>query len=238
MGAPDGQEALPSRAFTASEIGALAHLYRAEVYRSTAWRTRLDSTTNWAVVTTGIALSLTYSSPDASPLPLVALGRPVLRSSPQQRNDVIDCLALLGPQTSLATLHSCFADMPLAELLNLLLRFYDPNEGRILLDGRDVRSLDPSWLRAQIATVMQEPTLFSRTISENIRYAMPDINHTFKKGHRIMVQIQSSWFPLNDRNPQRFVNIPDAKPEEFQRATERLYRSGEHRSVLALPVLK
>ena len=59
-------------------------------------------------------------------------------------------------------------------LLNLLLRFYDPNEGRILLDGRDVRSLDPSWLRAQIATVMQEPTLFSRTIGENIRYAMPD----------------------------------------------------------------
>src|SRR5215468_4945742 len=60
--------------FTAAEIGALAHLYRGEVYRSTVWRTRLDSSTNWAVVTTGIALSATYSSADASPLPLVLIG--------------------------------------------------------------------------------------------------------------------------------------------------------------------
>ena len=57
-------------AFSPAEIGAIAHLYRAEVYRSTMWRTRLDNTTNWAVVTTGIALSLTYADADASPLPL------------------------------------------------------------------------------------------------------------------------------------------------------------------------
>lgn len=60
--------------FTASEIGALAHLYRAEVYRSTIWRTRLDTTTNWAVVTLGVALSITFASPDASPLPLILVG--------------------------------------------------------------------------------------------------------------------------------------------------------------------
>src|SRR5271169_5756559 len=60
--------------FTAAEIGALAHLYRGEVYRSTVWRTRLDSSTNWAVVTTGIALSATYSSAQASPLPMVLVG--------------------------------------------------------------------------------------------------------------------------------------------------------------------
>jgi uncharacterized membrane protein len=63
-----------AREFTAAEIGALAHLYRGEVYRSTVWRTRLDSSTNWAVVTTGIALSATYSSAEASPLPLVLVG--------------------------------------------------------------------------------------------------------------------------------------------------------------------
>jgi len=57
-----------------AEIGALAHLYRAEVYRSTAWRTRLDTTTNWAVVTLGIALSIAFASPQASPLPLVLVG--------------------------------------------------------------------------------------------------------------------------------------------------------------------
>jgi uncharacterized membrane protein len=60
--------------FSAAEIGALAHLYRGEVYRSTVWRTRLDSTTNWAVVTTGIALSATFSSAEASPLPMVLVG--------------------------------------------------------------------------------------------------------------------------------------------------------------------
>ncbi len=60
--------------FTSAEIGALAHLYRGEVYRSTVWRTRLDSSTNWAVVTTGIALSATYSNAQASPLPMVLVG--------------------------------------------------------------------------------------------------------------------------------------------------------------------
>jgi uncharacterized membrane protein len=60
--------------FTSAEMGALAHLYRGEVYRSTLWRTRLDQTTNWSVVTTGLALSLTYAGPEASPLPLILVG--------------------------------------------------------------------------------------------------------------------------------------------------------------------
>src|SRR6202045_1237009 len=64
----------PPRACSAAEIGAIAHLYRGEIYRSTVWRTRLDSTTNWAVVTTGIALSATFSSAQASPLPMVLVG--------------------------------------------------------------------------------------------------------------------------------------------------------------------
>ncbi|MDB5397075.1 MAG: hypothetical protein JWM91_4581 [Rhodospirillales bacterium] len=60
--------------FAPEELGALAHLYRGEVYRSTVWRTRLDATTNWAVVATGLALSLTFSNPQATPLPLVLVG--------------------------------------------------------------------------------------------------------------------------------------------------------------------
>lgn len=65
-------------AFSTAELGAVAHLYRGEIYRSTIWRTRLDTTTNWSVVTLGVALSLTYSSPSASPLPLVLVGVLVL----------------------------------------------------------------------------------------------------------------------------------------------------------------
>lgn len=68
-------EARDSRhSFRDAELGAIAHLYRGEVYRSTIWRTRLDTTTNWAVVTLGIALSISFSSPLASPLPLVLVG--------------------------------------------------------------------------------------------------------------------------------------------------------------------
>lgn len=69
-----GSGAGERRAFDAAEIGALAHLYRGEVYRSTVWRTRLDTTTNWSVVTLGVALSITFSSTQASPLPLVLVG--------------------------------------------------------------------------------------------------------------------------------------------------------------------
>jgi len=62
------------REFTSAEMGALAHLYRGEVYRSTIWRTRLDTTTNWSVVTLGIAISVSFSSAEASPLPLLLTG--------------------------------------------------------------------------------------------------------------------------------------------------------------------
>ncbi|HWY91965.1 MAG TPA: DUF2270 domain-containing protein [Chthoniobacterales bacterium] len=61
----------PRDPFTAAELGMLAHLYRGEMYRSKIWRTRLDATTNWAVATTGIALSVSFSSAGNSPLPLV-----------------------------------------------------------------------------------------------------------------------------------------------------------------------
>src|SRR5438552_90405 len=67
-------EAKSRHTFDAAEMGAIAHLYRGEVYRSTIWRTRLDNTTNWSIVTLGIALSTTFSSPDASPLPLLLVG--------------------------------------------------------------------------------------------------------------------------------------------------------------------
>lgn len=70
----DSEASLPAPSFNTAEMGAIAHLYRGEVYRSTTWRTRLDNTTNWSVVTTGLALSLSYASPSASPLPILLVG--------------------------------------------------------------------------------------------------------------------------------------------------------------------
>lgn len=63
-----------TREFNAAEIGALAHLYRGEIYRSTAWRTRLDNTTNWAVAGLGLAMSISFSRADASALPILLMG--------------------------------------------------------------------------------------------------------------------------------------------------------------------
>ncbi|MGA2075816.1 MAG: CocE/NonD family hydrolase [Terriglobia bacterium] len=70
------------------------------------------------------------------------------------------------------------------------------------------------------------------------RFALPTANHVFQPGHRIMVQVQSSWFPLYDRNPQTFVpNIFWAKPEDFHKATQRVYHSPDHASFIELPVV-
>jgi predicted acyl esterase len=72
---------------------------------------------------------------------------------------------------------------------------------------------------------------------EQIDFTMQDVNHTFRRGHRIMVQVQSSWFPLTDRNPQTFVNIPDAKPSEFVKATERVYHDKGQASGIVVGVV-
>ena len=74
MSEENAGEDWPKQDIESGTIGALAHLYRAEVFRSTHWRTRLDNTTNWAVVTTGIALSATFANREASPLPMVLVG--------------------------------------------------------------------------------------------------------------------------------------------------------------------
>jgi predicted acyl esterase len=66
---------------------------------------------------------------------------------------------------------------------------------------------------------------------------MPDINHTFLRGHRIVIQVQSSWFPLTDLNPQSFVRIRDARPTDFVKATQRVFHRAEAASSLVLEVL-
>jgi predicted acyl esterase len=70
-----------------------------------------------------------------------------------------------------------------------------------------------------------------------LEFSMPDLNHTFRRGHRIMVQIQSSWFPLVDRNPQSFGEIPDARPEDFKKATEQIFHRRDAVSGVELMVL-
>ena len=70
------------------------------------------------------------------------------------------------------------------------------------------------------------------------KFSLPTANHVFRPGHRIMVQVQSSWFPLYDRNPQTFVpNIFWAKPGDYRKATQRLYHAPGQASFVELPVV-
>jgi uncharacterized protein len=92
-------------------------------------------------------------------------------------------------------------------------------------------------LRGKFRNSFEKPEPFTPGKVEEIEFSMPDVNHTFRRGHRIMVQVQSSWFPLIDRNPQTFVNIPDAKAADFQKATEKIYRGGGQSSGVAVGVL-
>jgi hypothetical protein len=91
--------------------------------------------------------------------------------------------------------------------------------------------------RGKFRNSMARPEPFVPGQPAKIEFAMPDVLHTFKVGHRIMVQIQSSWFPMVDRNPQQFVDIPSAQASDFQKAVERVYRGeqdGTHIDVLVL----
>ena len=91
--------------------------------------------------------------------------------------------------------------------------------------------------RGKFRNSFEKPEPFEPGNEPTIEFTMPDIFHTFRRGHRVMVHVQSSWFPLVDRNPQTFVNIPTAKPEDFRKATQRIYRSAEAPSSLTVHVL-
>jgi putative CocE/NonD family hydrolase len=91
--------------------------------------------------------------------------------------------------------------------------------------------------RGKFRHSFEKPVPFVPGQVEAINFTMPDINHTFRRGHRIMVQVQSSWFPLVDRNPQTFIDIPSAKPEDFQAATERVLHSQTEPSGLEVNIL-
>ncbi|HEU0111372.1 MAG TPA: CocE/NonD family hydrolase [Flavisolibacter sp.] len=93
-------------------------------------------------------------------------------------------------------------------------------------------------MRGKFRKSFEKPEPFTPNKIEQVKFYLPDVAHTFKKGHRIMVQIQSSWFPLVDRNPQKFVNIYEASNSDFQKADIRIYHDSRYPSNLVLPVSK
>jgi hypothetical protein len=92
--------------------------------------------------------------------------------------------------------------------------------------------------RAKFRSSWEKPEPLTPGKEADIDFTMPDLYHTFRRGHRIMIQVQSSWFPLTDRNPQTFTDIPYAKPGDFREATEQIFHQKDAASgieVLVLP---
>ena len=100
-----------------------------------------------------------------------------------------------------------------------------------------------SFLRDRAVVVMNlqgRPTQFEPfdpNMPSRVRFTMPDTYHCFRSGHRIMVQVQSSWFPLVDRNPQKFCDIFRADEDDYRSATQRVFRSPKAVSRLNVMVL-
>ena len=92
-------------------------------------------------------------------------------------------------------------------------------------------------MRGKFRNSLEHAEPFAPGKPAEVRFTLQDCYHTFRSGHRIMIQVQSSWFPLIDRNPQKFVDIYHAQEADFQSAVQRVYRSGKLSSRVVLPIL-
>jgi putative CocE/NonD family hydrolase len=93
--------------------------------------------------------------------------------------------------------------------------------------------------RGRYRNSLETPSAIPANKVERYRFALPNADHVFLPGHRIMVQVQSSWFPLYDRNPQTFVpNIFHAKPADYRKAVQRIYSTTDAQSMIELPIVR
>ncbi len=112
----------------------------------------------------------------------------------------------------------------------------DPNPASVKLGGYQ-QLVRGDVFRGKFRNSFQQPEPFEPGKVTKLEFTLPDICHTFRRGHRVVVQVQSSWFPLVDRNPQTFINIPTATASDFHKATQRIYRTANAPSALAVQVL-
>jgi len=112
----------------------------------------------------------------------------------------------------------------------------DANPARVRMGGYQ-QLVRGDVFRGRFRNSFEKPEAFEPNKVTKIEFTMTDVFHTFRRGHRLMVQVQSTWFPLVDRNPQTFVNIATAKLEDFRKATHRVYRQANSASSLTVQVL-
>ncbi len=113
---------------------------------------------------------------------------------------------------------------------------YDPPPALVPMGGYQ-QLIRGEPFRGKYRKSFEKPVPFEPGKPERIMFKLPDVAHTFREGHRIMVQIQSSWFPLTDRNPQKFMDIPKALSTDFQKATQHVYFGGADGSKIEFAVV-
>jgi putative CocE/NonD family hydrolase len=118
-----------------------------------------------------------------------------------------------------------------------LLPNYTPNEKGVPMGGYQMM-VRGDVFRGRFRNSFEKPEPFTPGEVTEVEFTMPDVGHTFKKGHRIMIQVQNSWFPLVDRNPQKFVNIYECDEDDFQKATHRIYHDADRPSQVKVTVLE
>ena len=147
-----------------------------------------------------------------------------------QRNDVVyyesdilsNNITLCGPVTANLSVSMSGTDADfIVKIIDVL---PDPNHTQQLVRAE--------VLRGKFRNSFEKPEPFVPNKITPVKLVLNDIAHTFPKGHKIMVQIQSSWFPLVDRNPQQFINIPEANETDFKKATIKIYHDDEHPSFI------
>lgn len=113
----------------------------------------------------------------------------------------------------------------------------DPNPTGAVLSGYQ-QLVRGEVMRGKFRKSYEHPEPFAPGEVANVEWAMPDVYHCFRRGHRVMVQVQSSWFPLVDRNPQVFCDIYRAQPRDFLKATQRVHRSANAPSAVRLRIVR
>lgn len=157
-----------------------------------------------------------------------------------QTEPVEEDLSVAGPLTATLYVSSSGTDSDwVVKLIDVYPGNYpdpDPNPKGVRMGGYE-QLVRGEPFRGRFRKGFDKPAPFEPGKPDKVEFQLPGVFHTFRRGHRIMVQVQSSWFPLVDRNPQKFVRIEEAKASDFQKATERVYRWAKLPSGLTVGVL-
>ncbi len=144
-------------------------------------------------------------------------------------------ITLAGPLVAdlLVSVSTTDADF-VVKLIDVFPDDFDYSNSAFLMNGYQML-IRGEIMRGRYRNSFEKPEAFVPNQPTRVKFTLPDIAHTFKKGHRMMVQVQSSWFPIADRNPQQFVNIYEAKDSDFIKSRIRIYHDA---SRIELPVLQ